>query len=94
MIWSIETDDFHGACGKGSNPLLNAINTALKNWFLLFDDRWFKFPPLEALITLLSGSKDLMFGLAPLLPKRLKLNVPHSNEDEKKKKIFRHFLLT
>ncbi|XP_075986238.1 acidic mammalian chitinase-like isoform X2 [Anticarsia gemmatalis] len=30
MVWSIETDDFHGVCGQGANPLLKAINNALK----------------------------------------------------------------
>ncbi|CAD0205835.1 unnamed protein product [Chrysodeixis includens] len=33
MIWSIETDDFHGLCGYGNNPLLNAINLALDSSF-------------------------------------------------------------
>lgn len=28
MIWSIETDDFHGRCNQGAFPLLNAINAA------------------------------------------------------------------
>ncbi|KAL0278401.1 UNVERIFIED_CONTAM: hypothetical protein PYX00_000231 [Menopon gallinae] len=29
MIWSIETDDFRGECGKGKYPLLNTIKNAL-----------------------------------------------------------------
>ncbi|KAM3962177.1 chitinase-3-like protein 1 [Aphomia sociella] len=29
MVWSIETDDFHGVCGDGDYPLLRAINNAL-----------------------------------------------------------------
>lgn len=29
MVWSIETDDFHGACGGGKNPLQEAIRDAL-----------------------------------------------------------------
>lgn len=29
MVWSIETDDFHGACGGGKNPLQKAIRDAL-----------------------------------------------------------------
>lgn len=28
MVWSIETDDFHGTCGE-SYPLLKSINKAL-----------------------------------------------------------------
>lgn len=29
MIWSIETDDFHGICGQGNFPLLKAIRAGL-----------------------------------------------------------------
>jgi len=29
MVWSLETEDFHGKCNKGANPLLNAINKGL-----------------------------------------------------------------
>lgn len=29
MIWSIETDDFHGLCQHGKYPLLTTINTVL-----------------------------------------------------------------
>uniref|UniRef100_V5HC81 chitinase n=2 Tax=Ixodes ricinus TaxID=34613 RepID=V5HC81_IXORI len=29
MIWSMETDDFRGACRRGRNPLLTAIQTAI-----------------------------------------------------------------
>lgn len=31
MVWSIETDDFHGICGNGKYPLLNTINKVLNN---------------------------------------------------------------
>lgn len=29
MVWSIETDDFHGICQQGKYPLLNTINRVL-----------------------------------------------------------------
>nr|AKH04311.1 chitinase [Periplaneta americana] len=29
MVWSLESDDFHGNCGKGAYPLLTAVNKAL-----------------------------------------------------------------
>ncbi|CAG4968580.1 unnamed protein product [Parnassius apollo] len=31
MVWSIETDDFHGLCGNEKYPLLRSINRALGN---------------------------------------------------------------
>ncbi|XP_071524963.1 chitotriosidase-1-like [Panulirus ornatus] len=35
MVWSVETDDFHGSCDDGPFPLLNAIRNALENEDLL-----------------------------------------------------------
>lgn len=31
MVWSIETDDFLGICGKGKFPLLNVISSIIRN---------------------------------------------------------------
>jgi len=31
MVWSVETDDFHGTCGDGVNPLMVAIKDELNN---------------------------------------------------------------
>lgn len=31
MLWSIETDDFHGLCGQGKFPILNTINAIWKD---------------------------------------------------------------
>ncbi|XP_069687368.1 acidic mammalian chitinase-like [Periplaneta americana] len=30
MVWSLESDDFHGNCGKGTYPLLTTVNKALQ----------------------------------------------------------------
>jgi hypothetical protein len=29
MVWSVNSDDLKGYCGKGNNPLLSAIHAAL-----------------------------------------------------------------
>ncbi|XP_077294000.1 chitinase-3-like protein 1 [Arctopsyche grandis] len=29
MVWSVDTDDFHGKCGKGKNPLMTVLNREL-----------------------------------------------------------------
>jgi len=31
MVWSVETDDFHGNCGQGAFPLINAIARTIRN---------------------------------------------------------------
>lgn len=29
MVWSIETDDFRGKCGKGKYPIMNSLKNEL-----------------------------------------------------------------
>lgn len=34
MVWTVDTDDFHGKCNMGKYPLLNEINRHLSNGML------------------------------------------------------------
>ncbi|XP_077555344.1 chitinase-3-like protein 1 isoform X2 [Haemaphysalis longicornis] len=54
MAWSIETDDFSGACGGGKNPLLRAIRDALASTALATTPRP-TVPPSAATTTAAAG---------------------------------------
>lgn len=70
MVWSIDMDDFSGRCGSGKYPLLNVLNSELKDYkvALEYDGPYESFGPRGAYTTKDRKSLDqLMLSIGKIL---------------------------